>query len=117
MLDGLFSHGGMRPLKQDLEALERAHREASHNLANAMTPGFSSRETDFRAQLLEAGGAPPKGAGWDLYLADVAPSRPGVNVERELARLSTTTLEQAAVVRVLTSRYETLRTAITEGKR
>lgn len=117
MLDGLFSTSSMRALKQDLDALERTHREAAHNLANADTPGFASRQTDFRSLLLQAGEAPPKGDGWELYLQEVAPRQPGVPVERELARLSMATLEQAAVVRVLTSRYEGLRHAISEGKR
>lgn len=118
MLDGLFSSGGLQPLKQDLEVLERTHREASHNLANANTAGYSSRETDFREVLMNTNtAAPPKGQAWELFQQDVGARQPGVNVEGELARLSMTTLEQAAVVKTLRNRYDVLRQAITEGKR
>ncbi|MEW6278097.1 MAG: hypothetical protein AB1758_05700 [Candidatus Eremiobacterota bacterium] len=106
-------------LRQGLEAAWRTHREAAHNLANLDTPGFSSRETDFKSLLMEErpGGAPPRGAAFEAYLRDVAGARPGVNVEAELARLSQAGLEHAALVEMLNGRYAKLRTAITEGKR
>ena len=126
MLDGMFKSGGMEALKQDLDATWRTHREVTQNLANVDTPGFVARDTDFRSQLV--GGAngespAPDTKGFAMFQEDqvraevgLGAVKQGVNVEKEMARLSKATLEQASVVKLLSTRYQTLLTAIREGK-
>lgn len=118
-MDGLFQAGDMHALKRGLEAAWRTHQEVSQNLANVDTPGYVSKKTDFRTYLVGGPGheaLPPPGEGLDFFLEEQGRRIPGVNVEEEMARLSQTSLEQAALVQLLSSRYQGLLTAIREGR-
>lgn len=119
MFEDVFKAGGMEALKQGLEATWRTHREVTQNLANVDTPGYVARRTDFRSLLVggpgELAGA-ERSEGLELFVQDQAQGARGVNVEEEMARLSQSTLEQAALVRLLSSRYQGLMTAIREGR-
>ena len=118
MMAQWFGGSHVTAMKQTLESSHLTHQEVGQNLANVDTPGYRSHETDFKTLLLEArDDKPERGRPFDAYLEEVSESKPGVNVERELARLSQASLEQAAAVRLLSTYYSQLRLALTEGKR
>lgn len=119
MLDRMFKTGDVDSLKRGLEAVWRTHREVTQNLANVDTPGYVARDTDFRALLVRedhSRAGQPSTTGFDPFTSDLAEKTPGVNIEKEMARLSQATLEQASLVKLLSSRYQGLLTAIREGK-
>lgn len=99
-----------------LEAASRSQREAAHNLSNMDTPGYMSRQTDFKAMLLEGQKGLKHGPAFEAYLEDVGARQPGVNPESEIARMSMAGMEHAACVQLVNSRYAQMRLAIREGK-
>ena len=118
MMAQWFGGSHVTVLKQSLDAAQLTHQEVGQNLANVDTPGYKSRETDFKTLMLEAkGDKPEKGRAYQAYLEEIANNQGGVNVERELARLSQASMEQAASVRLLSGYYTNLKNAISEGKR
>lgn len=99
-----------------LDAAARTQREAAHNLSNMDTPGFVSRETDFKAILLEEKSGLKHGPAFQAYLEETGARRPGVNPEAEMARLGQAGMEHAACVQLVNARYAQMRLAIREGK-
>lgn len=98
-----------------MEASWRTQSEVGHNIANAETPGFLSKDTDFKSLLLRPPGSPPKGEAFELYLKDLEGPKP-FQLEHELSRLSRATLENEAAAKVLQKRYTDLRMVIREGR-
>ncbi len=113
----MFEASDLPFLKTGLEVSYRENLEASHNLVNADTPGFTPKHTDFRSLLFPMQKRPPlpRGKAFELYMQDVA-ARVPFDLERELARLSQTGLDNAALTRLLSQRYNDLRTVIREAK-
>ncbi len=112
---GIFQGGDFRSLRAGMEANWRTSMEVNHNLANAETPDFSARQTDFKSVLLDQPGQPAKGEAFELYMEDLRGPEP-FNLEGELARMSRSGLENEAVAKVLQKRYADLRYVIREGR-
>ena len=119
MIASIVGSVGLMTIKKALEATDKTHQEVSHNLANLDTPGYVSKVTDFKGQLLDSkdGSEVAHGKPFEAYMDEAGARRPGVDVEGELGRLAQSSMEQSALVRLLSDRYAEIRMAITEGKR
>ncbi|MGE0493509.1 MAG: hypothetical protein AB7S38_30145 [Vulcanimicrobiota bacterium] len=117
MLEPFLNNHDLAHLKAGMEVAWREQNEVNNNLVNAETPGFQPKDTDFRSLLMpdQEGAAPTRGQGFDLYLEALqGPAR--FEFEKEMQRLSQANLENAAYTKLLTRRYQDLRTVIREGR-
>lgn len=98
------------------------HRVHAENLANAETPGYRSRILSFEDQL----GAVLRGERTEVgapepvvdRAAEVKPNGNSVDVDREMARMSSNTVETVAITRIVSRKYGGLKSLLTElGRR
>jgi flagellar basal-body rod protein FlgB len=118
-----------------IEALSRfldvdvaRHKLITSNLANTDTPGYRTRDLDFRAELARAGAqAGNEGGGLSLSYASYSPvARPvrgllerpdgnNVSVERESLLLAETQMKFNLGVQLLRGEFHEISAAITSG--
>ena len=117
MIRNIFSKHDLSHLKAGLEVAWNERLESTNNLANAETPGFKSKNTDFRAMLMPGKGAlAQRGDGFQMYLDSLKTEESGFNLEREMRKMSQAGLTSQAYARVLIKRYQDLRSAMREGR-
>lgn len=109
------------------------HEVLANNAANAETPGYKRLELDFRGALQEAEGAvakwlttnprhltPTGNRGpWSITQdrSSITPDGNSVDIDREMAEVSTNALYYSAVSSQMNAYLSLLRKAITEGRR
>jgi flagellar basal-body rod protein FlgB len=119
-----------------IEALSRfldvdvaRHKLITSNLANIDTPGFHTRDLDFRAELARASGRESGSAGGNLSYASYShtpvarpvrgllerPDGNNVSVERESLLLAETQMRFNLGVQLLKSEFHEISAAITSG--
>ncbi len=104
----------------------------ANNVANAETPGYKRQDLDFRGYLQKALGAPASPVTTDPRhlsatssarmfaeqdLSSITPDGNSVDIDKEMAEVSTNALYYEAVSKQLSSYLALLRKAITEGRR
>ncbi|HHW19419.1 MAG TPA: flagellar basal body rod protein FlgB [Firmicutes bacterium] len=119
-------------LERALDGAWARHQVLANNVANSETPGYKRQELDFQtylARALQPGlrvvTTHPKhmaGVGREpLYvtqdLSSITPDGNSVDIDREMAEVSTNALYYASVSKQLSSYFALLRKAITEGRR
>jgi flagellar basal-body rod protein FlgB len=99
----------------------------STNMANIDTPGYKTRDLDFRQELLQAGDSSTENSGGGLDLASFNPvahrvsgliERPdgnNVSVERESLLLAETQMKFNVGVQLLKDQFHTISLAINSG--
>lgn len=116
MIQNLFGKHDLSHLKAGLEVAWRERLESSNNLVNGETPGYKTQETDFRAMLMPGGESHlERGDAYQMYLAELKDEKP-FNLEHEMKKLSQAGLVSQAYSRVLTKRYQDLRSVMREGR-
>jgi flagellar basal-body rod protein FlgB len=112
-----------------LDGLAARQRALSNNIANVETPGFQSGDVPFEAELRAARDrAKTDPVRWDGDLplslsTETQPSESlradgnGVNIDREVVKLSENTLTYEGLTRAMRMRGELMRSAISEGKK
>lgn len=108
-----------RLLERYLDVTAMRQSLVSANLANVDTPGYRTRDLDFRGELLRA----MDGTGWGETSPMVVPvqgltTRPdgnNVSVDRETLLLSEVQLKFKIAAQILRAELAQLRTAIHEG--
>lgn len=110
----------MASLGRFLDVATFRHSLITSNLANIDTPGYRTRDINFRQELDRAGG--------ELQLASLSPvvqrpqgliERPdgnNVSLERESLLLAETQLKFATGIQLLRAEFRRVASAITEGK-
>ena len=105
-------------LERFLDVTSQRHKLVVSNMANVDTPGYHTKDLDFRSELTRA-----VSAGEENVLP-IARSVPGllerpdgnnVSLERESLLLADTQLRFNAAVQLLRDRFKTLSSAIHEG--
>ena len=90
------------------------------NMANVDTPGFRTRDIDFRAELRRASGDleffPVTPVGREVQGLNERPDGNNVSLERESLLLAETQLKFRAAVQLLRAEFRRLSTAINEGR-
>jgi flagellar basal-body rod protein FlgB len=89
-----------RNLERAMEIATRRQEVISHNIANANTPGFEA--LTFDEQLMQA-----------VKRLD----KKDVVLEEELASLTDNSIKYSAYVKMLSSKFNVLRTVATQGRR
>lgn len=106
-------------LERFLNVASSRHSLIVSNMANIDTPGYQTRDLDFRSELRRAF------AGDSVSTAAVARTVPGllarpdgnnVNLDREGLLMAETQLQYHIGIQLLRSEFQRLKTAITEGK-
>ncbi len=113
-------------LSRFLDVNVARHKLIAANLANIDTPGYRTRDLDFRAELARAGSELGNEAGSLSYAAYAPVSRPvrgllerpdgnNVSVERENLLLAETQMKFALGVQLLKDEFHTISQAINSG--
>ena len=112
-----------------LDGLAARQRALTNNIANVETPGFQPSDVPFEAELRAARDravADPVHWNGDLPLSlstetqhseSVRPDGNGVNIDREVVKLSENGLTYESLARAMRMRGELMRTAVSEGKK
>ena len=116
-------------LAKALDAAALRNRAISNNLANVETPGYRRLDVSFESELREALDAPSFGPEHEADIdrieakvirdgAQVAQANGnGVDVDREMARLSENTIQYQALLQSMSIKGAMVRAAIHEGRR
>jgi flagellar basal-body rod protein FlgB len=130
-----FEDDGMRTMKRFLDLAVQRQSLISSNVANVDTPGYQTVDVSFEQELQNAASA----AGTQLHttnglhlsvgtensakaMAKAVAGLPvrndlnNVNVDREMAQLSTNALKFSMVAQFLVGKFRTLKAAIQEGR-
>jgi flagellar basal-body rod protein FlgB len=112
-----------------LDGLAARQRALTNNIANVETPGFQPGDVPFEAELRAArDNAKSDPVRWNGELAlslstETTPSESvrsdgnGVNIDREVVKLSENSLTYEGLTRAMRLRGDLLRAAISEGKK
>ncbi len=105
-----------------LDMREARHRVHAENLANAETPGYRARTLSFEDQLGSAMRGEPGGRRVPEAIidrdAELKPNGNSVDVDREMARMSSNSVETVALTRIVARKYGGLKSLLTElGRR
>lgn len=119
-------------MEQALNGAWLRHQVLANNVANSETPGYKREEVDFRSylarslkpsiQVVRTHPAHLAPAGQDGFvitqdLSSITPDGQSVDIDKEMAEVSTNALYYSAVSEQLSSYVSLLRSAITEGRR
>lgn len=120
-------------MQRALDGAWRRHEALANNVANAETPGYKRVDLDFRSHLAEASSKGPTllttsprhivpsraAQEWPLGQdhSTITPDGNSVDIDREMAEVSTNALYYSAVSGQLNAYLSLLRKAITEGRR
>ena len=116
----LIDTAQMNALTRFLDATVQRHQTITNNIANVDTPGFRTKDVDFR-NLLHAASSGMLPASTQPAVREVQglmerPDGNNVSLEREGLALADTQLQFQAGVQLLRSEFRRLQTAINEGK-
>ncbi len=98
-----------------MDLLSARQRQVASNIANADTPGYKTKDIDFRTEFLAAvNGSAPR----PVEVPDLESKSDGnnVSVDREARLLSETALRFSVASNLLRSQIRSLRSAIQEGR-
>ena len=102
-------------LERYMDLLSARQRQVASNIANADTPGYKTKDIDFRTEFLSAvNGSAPR----PVEVPDLESKSDGnnVSVDREARLLSETALRFSVASNLLRSQLRSLRSAIQEGR-
>jgi flagellar basal-body rod protein FlgB len=107
-------------LTRFLDATVQRHQAITNNIANIDTPGFKTKDIDFRSALNAAGeGMMPASLQPNVREVQGLMERPdgnNVSLEREGLALADTQLQFQAGVQLLRSEFRRIQMAINEGR-
>ena len=129
-----FEDSSMRLIEHSLDLAVQRQGLISSNLANVDTPGYKTVDVHFEQELRQAMNTQPvltvtnarhipttldghNGASPDEV--EGLPQRNdlnNVNIDREMAQLSTNAMKFAMAAQILAGKFRTLKSAINEGK-
>lgn len=115
-----FRNNTFISLSKALDALSLRHEILADNIANVNTPGFKARRVQFEDELKAA-----------LSRGDPASMRPvieedelrvradgnSVDIDLEMAKLAETTILYSALSRLISGKFGSLKSVISEGRR
>ena len=109
----------LRVLERFLDVASMRQTLVSTNLANVDTPGYHTRDVDFRGELVRAMNGDAQD-GMSPYVLPVRgllarPDGNNVNVDREAMLLAEVQLQFKAATAILRSSFAEIQTAIKEG--
>jgi flagellar basal-body rod protein FlgB len=129
-----FEDSTMRLMERFLDLSVQRQSLVSSNVANVDTPAYKTVDIDFEHELLEAA----EGHGLSIMATDPhhlgnrqgrESASPGevegltlrndlnnVNIDREMAQLSTNALKFSMVAQLIAGKFRTLKNAINEGR-
>ncbi len=101
-------------LERYMDVLSARQKLAASNIANADTPGYRTRDIDFRAEMERAGAGPANA----VEVAGLRVKNDGnnVNLDREARLLAENALRFSAAANLLRGQIRTVRAAIQEGR-
>lgn len=106
-------------LERCLSLTAQRHSMVVTNMANIDTPGYRTRDIDFRSELQRVSNAAPstmQAAGREVRGLIERPDGNNVNLDREGLALAETQMQYRFTVQLLKSEFHRLLTAINEGK-
>lgn len=111
----------LRVLERYLDTASMRQTLISTNLANVDTPGYHTRDVDFRGELARVMNAPAADDGMSPFVVPVRgllarPDGNNVNVDRESLLLAEVQLQFKAASALLKSSFAAINTAIREGQ-
>ena len=135
-----FEDAGMVRMERFMDLAVRRQKLISSNLSNVDTPGYKTVDIDFeqelQSQMADSGGQGISMAVTDTRHLSTSSGAEGalpgqvrevegltlrndlnnVNIDREMAELSTNAMKFAAVSQMIAGKFRTLKSAITEGR-
>jgi flagellar basal-body rod protein FlgB len=129
-----FEDNGMRTMEKFLDLAVQRQSLLSSNLANVDTPGFKTIDLSFEQELRDATTAENSRlevtsnlhlpAGTETHSASVQQVQGltmrndlnNVNIDREMAQLSSNALKFSMVAQLIAGKFKTLKAAIQEGR-
>jgi len=106
-------------LQRYLTLTSQRHTLVVNNMANIDTPGYRTRDIDFRGELHRAMYSGPaslvSAAGQEVKGLVERPDGNNVNLDREGMALAETQMQYRAAVQLIRSEFHRLITAITSG--
>jgi len=101
-------------LEHYMDLLSARQKLVASNIANADTPGYHTKDLDFQAEFLRAGGGMPHTS----EVADLKVKNDGNNVslDREARLLSENALRFQVASQLMKTQVRVVRSAIQEGK-
>jgi flagellar basal-body rod protein FlgB len=115
----LIDTAHINALSRFLDAAVLRHAVVTNNIANIDTPGYKTKDTDFRSVLQRAGGLMEASTQPEVREVRGLLERPdgnNVSMEREGLLLANTQLQFQAGVQLLRSEFKRIQLAINEGK-
>ena len=119
MARDVFNAGNLDLLKRSLDAYTLRQRVIAENIAQVETPGYSSRSVDFEDALQRALDRGETALPEPVLRPDSPRALQGttngvndVDLDREMAALAETNLRHKLATRILSIRYQLLRSAI-----
>ena len=129
-----FEDNGMRTMERFLDLSVQRQALISSNLANVDTPGYKTVDLSFEQELrdatasegsrLETTNSGHLAIGTETHSASVKQvegltvrnDMNNVNVDREMAQVSTNAMKFSMVAQLLAGKFKTLKSAIQEGR-
>lgn len=115
----LIDTAQINALTRFLDVAAQRHNLVTTNLANIDTPGYHTKDMDFRSVLNRASGLMEAGSQSPVREVEGLMERPdgnNVSVERESLLLAQTQLQFRTGVQLLRSEFRRLQMAINEGR-
>ncbi len=107
-------------LEKYLSVTSDRHQAIASNVANVDTPGYHTKDVDFRSEMhramAQAAGPEMHAAAQDVPGLLARPDGNNVNLEREGMLLSETQMQYQIGVQLVKSQFHRLLSAINEGK-
>ncbi|NWG12574.1 MAG: flagellar basal body rod protein FlgB [Acidobacteria bacterium] len=134
---GLFQDPTLEAMGTYMTRLARRQQVVASNIANIDTPGYRTRDVDFRLTMQELlsgdqvrmrsrAADRPQVMGWapisvepEVFEAEgltMRADRNNVDIDRELLKLGETSFAYAMITHLLRSRFRTIASAIQEGR-
>ena len=104
---------GLR-LERYLDLLSARQKLTASNIANADTPGYKTKDIDFRAELGSAIGTTPNSV--DVPGLQTKNDGNNVSVDREARNLSENAIRFAIATNLLQTQMRSVRSALQEGR-
>jgi flagellar basal-body rod protein FlgB len=102
-------------LERYMDLLSARERQVASNIANADTPGYKTKDIDFRTEFLSAvNGSAPRPV--EVHNLEAKSDGNNVSIDREARLLSETALRFSVASNLLRSQIRSLRSAIQEGR-
>ena len=129
-----FEDNGMRTMEKFLDLSVQRHALISSNVANVDTPGYKTIDLSFEQELRDATASAGSrlettnnlhlAIGTETHTASVKEVEGltvrndlnNVNVDREMAQVSTNALKFSMVAQLIAGKFRTLKNAIQEGR-